>query len=254
MTAFTGEKPVAVVTGGARRVGLAIARTLAAAGFDLVLTYARSQAEAEAVQAELAGRGSTVRLEALELSDLAAVAEQGAKLAADLPRVDVLVHNASSYAPSPLASLTPAQLQDAYAVNAAAPALLTALLAAQLRASGLPGGGAVIAMVDMHVLGRPRKDMLAYSMSKAALVEMVRTTARELAPQVRVNGIAPGVIAWPEQGRDSDQASQEAYLRRVPLQRAGTPEDAAEVVRWLALDAHYVTGEIIRVDGGRWLA
>ena len=83
---------------------------------------------------------------------------------------------------------------------------------------------------------------------------MVRTLARELAPAVRVNGVAPGVVAWPDQGRDADEASQQAYLARVPLKRAGTPEDAAEVVRWLALNAHYTTGEIVSVDGGRWLA
>ena len=91
-------------------------------------------------------------------------------------------------------------------------------------------------------------------MSKAAIVEMVRSLARELAPQVRVNGVAPGVVAFPESGPDADEKAQQAYLRRVPLGRSGTPEDAAEMVRWLALDATYVTGEVIRLDGGRWLA
>jgi pteridine reductase len=109
-------------------------------------------------------------------------------------------------------------------------------------------------MVDMHALGRPRMGMSAYAMSKAALVEMVRSLARELAPAVRVNGVAPGVVAWPESGYEADRAMQQRYLERVPMKRAGTPEDAAGAVRWLALEAPYVTGEIIRVDGGRWLA
>jgi pteridine reductase len=102
-------------------------------------------------------------------------------------------------------------------------------------------------------MGRPRKDFAAYAMSKAALVEMVHCLARDLAPQVRVNAIAPGVIAWPEAGYESDPIDQAKYVRRIPLGRAGTPEDAAKVVRWLAFEATYITGEVIRVDGGRWL-
>lgn len=251
---MTAERPVALVTGGIRRVGLATSRALASAGLDLVLTYHNSGDDARAAKSELEGRGVTVRLERVALDDLSAVQVFGHRLASELPRLDALVHNASSYDPTPLASVTSQDLLRAYTVNAAAPALLTAILADKLRRSVLPSGGSVVAMADMHVLGRPRKDMLAYSMSKAAIVEMVRTMARELAPKVRVNGVAPGVVAWPEQGRESDTTSQEAYLSRVPLKRAGTPEDAAEVVRWLALDAHYVTGEIVRVDGGRWLA
>ena len=132
--------------------------------------------------------------------------------------------------------------------------LLTKHLAAKLADSPLKGGGAVVALCDMHAMGRPRKDFSAYSMSKAALAEMVQSLARELAPKVRVNGVAPGVVAFPEAGHESDPEMQKAYLSRVPLQRAGTPEDAAEAVRWLALDATYVTGEIVRLDGGRWLA
>ena len=95
------------------------------------------------------------------------------------------------------------------------------------------------------------REFVAYAMSKAALAEMVRSLARELAPRVRVNGVAPGVAAWPESGRESDVEAQQAYLKKVPLARAGTPEECAEVVRWLALEATYLTGEIVRFDGGR---
>jgi pteridine reductase len=113
----------------------------------------------------------------------------------------------------------------------------------------------MVAMCDIHALGEhglPRShEYLAYAMSKAALAEMVRSLARELAPRVRVNAVAPGVAAWPESGRESDKAAQQAYLSKVPLARAGTPEECAEVVRWLALEATYLTGEIIRFDGGR---
>ncbi len=117
----------------------------------------------------------------------------------------------------------------------------------------MKGGGAVVAMADIHAMGLPRPAFSAYAMSKAALVEMVRSLARELAPRVRVNGVAPGVVAWPEQGYESESGAQAAYLKRVPLARAGAPEEAAAAVAWLAMDATYVTGQILRLDGGRSL-
>lgn len=243
------SRPVAIVTGGAKRVGGAICRELASAGCEVVLTYRASEEEATALADEI--RGRAVRL---DLDDLAAVERVGASLAKDLPRVDVLVHNASVYGPTPLQTLTADEALRHYRVNALAPLLLTRSLAARLRESTLPGGGAVVAMADMHSTGRPRKDFAPYSMSKAALIEMVRTLARDLAPRVRVNAVAPGVVAWPDEGYESDRDAQEAYLKRVPLGRAGTPEDAANAVRWLALEATYITGETIRLDGGRWLA
>jgi pteridine reductase len=243
-----------VVTGAAKRVGLAIARTFAQAGFDLVLTYRSSRERAHDAAAELRKLGGSVRLEALDLDRLGDVTTCGMRLAHELRRVDVLVHNASIYEPTPMGSLVAEDLLKNYRVNAAAPMLLTKQLAAKLAESPLKGGGAVVAMCDMHAMGRPRKDFSAYSMSKAALAETVQSLARELAPKVRVNGVAPGVVAFPETGHESDAEMQKEYLSRVPLKRAGTPEDAAEVVRWLALDATYVTGEIVRLDGGRWLA
>jgi pteridine reductase len=111
-----------------------------------------------------------------------------------------------------------------------------------------------VCMTDIHAMGRPRRDHAAYAMSKAALAQMVDSLARDLAPRVRVNAVAPGVVAWPEDGAEADAAMQARYLSRVPLGRAGTPGDASGAVAWLALDAAYVTGQTIRVDGGRWLA
>ena len=167
----------------------------------------------------------------------------------------MLVLNASSYQRSPLAALDAAQLTSAYAVNAASAAILCSRLVPLLGRSPLPSRAAIVAMCDIHALGEhglPRsRDFLAYAMSKAALAELVRTLARELAPRIRVNGVAPGVVAWPESGHESDAAAQQSYLSKVPLARAGTPEDAAETIRWLALDAAYITGEIVRLDGGR---
>lgn len=247
-------RPIALVTGGVKRVGLATALALARSGCDIVLTFNTSEAEANAAGDLIRQTGARVRLEQIDLGDLHAVERLGQRLALSMPRLDVLVHNASVYDSSPLAGVGAEFALAQYRVNALAPLLLTKHLAPLLAKSDRPGGGSIVAMADIHAMGRPRKDFSAYSMSKAALIEMVRSLARELGPRVRVNAVAPGVVAFPERGHESDAEFQKKYVGRVPLGRAGTPEDAAEVVRWLALDAAYVTGEIVRVDGGRWLA
>ncbi len=250
---FRAERPLAVVTGAGRRVGRAIALALARDGCDLVCTYNTSaDATLETVQGveRVGGRGWAHRL---DLGDPNAVAGFGQTLATSAPRVDVLVHNASIYEPTPLNEISADAAIDHYTVNALSPLLLTQRLAGRLAESALPGGGAVVAMLDIHAIGRPRRKFSAYTMSKAALAEMVRVLARELAPRVRVNAVAPGVVAWPESGLESDPAAQARYLSRVPAGRAGTPDEAAEAVRWLALDASYCTGQVVRVDGGRWL-
>ncbi|MBN8644003.1 MAG: SDR family oxidoreductase [Planctomycetes bacterium] len=249
-----GTKPVALVTGGALRVGRAICVELGRAGCDLILTYRSSKDEARALADELRSMGVSAVSEPLDLDHLDGVRSFGEQLAANIPRLDVLVHNASVYAPSPLETLNVEAVLRNYRVNAAAPLLLTRALTGHLSKSPLPGGGAVVAMSDMHVLGRPRRDFSAYAMSKAALTEMVRSLAIDLAPKVRVNAVAPGVVAFPEAGHESDPEMQARYLQRVPLRRSGTPEDAARAVRYLALEATYTTGEVLRLDGGRWLA
>jgi pteridine reductase len=254
----TASRPLALITGAARRIGRASALALARAGCDVVITYKGSEREALETVAELIALGANravTKATRLDLSDPAKVETAAARLARTLPRLDILIHNASSYDKTPLESLTPDQALDAYRINALAPLLLSKHFAPLLSRSSLIGGGSIVAMCDIHALGEhglPRSSgFLAYSMSKAALAEMVRTLARELAPKVRVNAVAPGVAAWPDSGHDSDAQTQESYLKRVPLARAGTPEECAEVVRWLALDATYTTGEIIRFDGGR---
>jgi pteridine reductase len=254
MSHFTGSRPIALVTGGAVRVGRAICLELARAGCDIILTYRTRQDEAAALCNEIVQLGVNATCEPLDLDNLAGVELLGQRLAAETPRLDILVHNASIYAPTPLKTVTTDDLLHHYRVNAVAPLLLTRALADRLSASPNDGGGAVVAMSDMHVLGRPRRDFSAYAMSKAALTEMVRTLAVDLAPKARVNAVAPGVVAFPDAGYESDPEMQARYLQRVPLKRSGTPEDAARAVRWLALEATYVTGEIIRLDGGRWLA
>lgn len=246
-------RPIALVTGAARRVGREIALELARAGCDVLLTYHSSADEARSLLRELAELGAQATAYRVDLSDEQAVARLGDELAQTLPRLDVLVHNASTYEPSALDGLDPLGALRQYRVNALAPLVLTSRVRPLLERAILHGGAAVVAMADIHAMGRPRKGFTAYSMSKAALVEMVHSLARELAPKVRVNGVAPGVVAWPEQGHESTPEEQARYIKRIPLGREGEARDAARAVRWLALEATYVTGEIVRVDGGRWL-
>jgi pteridine reductase len=235
-------------------VGRATALELARAGCDVDITFRRSADEAEDTVAALRSLGSVTEAFAFDLDHTENVEAFVSRYHGARDRLDVLVHNASIYQPAPLAELTPEVAERFMRVNAVSPLLLTAGLADLLRKSTQEHGGAVVCMCDMHAMGRPRKDFAPYTMSKAALVEMVRSLALDLAPSVRVTGVAPGVVAFPEEGYESDKAMQERYLSRVPLARAGTEDDAAEAVRWLALEAGYVTGEIIRLDGGRWLA
>ncbi len=248
-----GARPVVLITGAAKRVGRAVALRMAHAGCDVFFTYHQSGDDAESLARELSALGSTGSFYQVDLADPAALEEFARDIAGALTKLDVLVHNASVYSVSPLSDLAVEDVLRQFHVNAAAPLVLTARLAPLLIQSDLPGGGAVIAFTDIHAMGRPRKDFSAYSMSKAAVTEMIYSLARDLGPEVRINGVAPGVVAWPDEGAEADPAAQRKYVRRIPLARPGTPEDAAEVVRWLAFDATYLTGEIIRVDGGRWL-
>lgn len=251
---MTSNRPHVLITGAAKRVGRATAIAFARRGCDVTITYRTSHDEARDTLAELAAHKIKSHAEQLDLDDLEAVEHLGKSLANSGQRLDVVVHNASIYFPTPLAETDADRALALYRVNALAPLLLTKHLAPQLRNSSLPGGGCVVGMGDIHAMGRPRKDFAAYSMSKAALVEMVRSLARDLAPHARAVGVAPGVVAWPDEGHESDDEAQQAYLKRVPLDRPGTPEDAAAMICWLALDATYVTGQIIPLDGGRSLA
>jgi pteridine reductase len=242
-----------MVTGAAKRVGRATALALAEVGCNLVLHFRSSEADAKKTRAAAIERAAAsgfqihVELMQADLDDLQAVERLGLRVA-NLCTAGLagLVHNASTYSATPFGSITAEEALKHFRVNALAPLLLTQALAAPLRSAR----GAVVFLGDIHALGRPRRRFAPYLMSKAAVSNLVETLALELAPDVRVNGIAPGVVAWPE---DSDPAEVSAYEARIPLKRPGTVEDAAELVRWLLFDATYVHGEIIRLDGGRSL-
>ncbi len=241
------ERPVVLVTGAARRIGATIARTLHAAGYDLALHCRRSRSELDALidVLERARPRSTLALQA----DLAEVERLPALVDAAVQRfgrLDGLVNNASAFHPTPLGTITAAQWDELFAANARAPLFLAQAAAPHLMASR----GAIVNLIDVYA-ERPLVQHSVYGMAKAALAMATRALALELAPAVRVNGIAPGAILWPDAGKPP--AEQEALIARTPLQRMGTPEDVAATALWLLRDAAFVTGEILRVDGGRAL-
>lgn len=240
--------PVALVTGSARRVGAAIVRRLHAAGYDVVIHHRNSEGEARILQAGLErNRADSTLLLQADLSQFDRIPELVAKSLDRFGRLDALVNNASAFYPTPLGTVTPADWDDLFAANARAPFFLSQAAAPHLQARG----GAIVNLVDIHA-EKPLRRHTVYVMAKAALAMMTQSLALELAPGVRVNGIAPGAVLWPEKGKsEADKASQ---LEATPLRRAGTPDDVAEAVRWLLMDAHYTTGQILKVDGGRSLA
>lgn len=229
----------ALVTGGAKRVGRAIVEHLAAANFKTAFTYNRSTAS-EFGWAKSLG---ALPIQA-DLTDLPAAADSiAARLQQSFGRLDVLVNNASIYEPSSLTKTSLEQIRRFSAIHLEAPLLLAQKLAPLLRASH----GHIVNMIDF-LAQRPAPQYLAYSASKAALLNLTLGLARELAPEVTVNAIAPGVVEWPA---DFPEAEKERYLKRVPLGRPGTPQDVAETVRFLVTTGAYITGQIIHLDGGR---
>jgi pteridine reductase len=241
------SRPVALVTGAARRLGAAIARRLHAAGHDLALHYRDSVDDMAALVAALERDrpGSTLALRA-DLAQYDRLPELVAQAVGRFGRLDALVNNASAFSPTPLGTITPADWDAQFLVNARAPVILAQAAAPHLRAAR----GAIVNLVDIYA-ERPLRDHIVYGMSKAALVAATHALALELAPQVRVNAVAPGAILWPE---GKPEAAKETILAKTPLARTGTEDEIAEAVRWLLQDATYTTGQTIRVDGGRLLS
>jgi pteridine reductase len=241
------ERPVALITGAARRVGATIARVLHAAGYDLALHCRASRAELDALIAELerARAHSTLALQA-ELAEVERLPALVDTTLARFGRLDGLVNNASAFYPTPLGTISAAQWDELFAANARAPLFLAQAAAPHLAAVQ----GAIVNLIDIYA-EQPLPQHSVYGMAKAALAMATRALALELAPDVRVNGVAPGAVLWPEAGKAYADRAQ--LIARTPLQRTGTPEDVAGAVLWLLRDARFVTGQILRVDGGRSL-
>ncbi|UTH76465.1 pteridine reductase [Chromobacterium sp. IIBBL 290-4] len=241
------DERVILITGAAKRVGAGIARQLHARGLRLVLHYRGSRGEAEALAAELNGkREDSVRLAQGDLLDAAALPDLAARAVAAFGRIDGLVNNASSFFPTELGQIDEAAWHDLMGSNLKAPLFLSQALAPELTRRG----GAIVGISDIHV-DRPMARHVVYNLAKAGHAQLIRSLAIELAPAVRVNGVAPGVNLWPD-GDESFGAAVRAKIEEtIPLQRTGVPEDIARAVAFLLLDASYVTGQILAVDGGR---
>lgn len=244
---MTEPARVVLITGAARRIGAQIASTLHAAGWSVALHANRSHDELQqaAFAMELARPGSVLALRA-DLADAGAAEDLVGQVMAHYGRIDALVNNASNFFPTPLGQITAAGFDSLMAVNARAPLLLAQAAATQLRRHN----GAIVNLTDYHAHA-PKREHAAYCAAKAALAMITRMLALELAPQVRVNAVAPGAILWPEQG--GSEAARNALLLRTPLARLGTPAEVAEAVRWLLEDASFLTGQTLGVDGGRAL-
>jgi pteridine reductase len=239
--------PVALITGSAKRVGAAIAKTLHAAGFDLALHYRHSQAEAAALAEQLEReRPGSIHLLQADLNDSASLAPLVHAAQARFQRLDALINNASSFYPTPLGEISAAQIDDLYASNAKAPLLLAQAAAPFLRERG----GSIVNLTDIYG-ERPLPRYAPYCMAKAALIACTYALARELGPKVRVNAISPGNIMWSENMEKAE--TPQVVLDRTALQRQGEPDDIARTVKFLLQDAPYITGQILRVDGGRIL-
>ncbi len=237
-------RPVALVTGAARRVGRAIAIRLASDGFDVAFTYLNSEADAHRLSRDIEAKGRRSLAIRADLTapttNCTAVFQQ---FSAAFDRLDVLVNNASIYTPAGLAEVDTDLMRRLWAIHVESPMLLCKAFAGALRKTR----GAVVNMLDL-LAEKPLPAYLAYSASKAALWNLTLGLARELAPEVTVNGIAPGVVEWPA---DYPEDKRAQYLKRVPLGRAGTPEDVAAAVAYLVSGNGYMTGQIMRLDGGR---
>jgi len=236
-----------LVTGGAKRLGAAMARRLHAAGADIVVHYHRSRPAADQLVAELqATRAGSALAVCGDLQDVQRLPTLVDAAVARYGRLDVLINNASTFYPTPVGTITAAQFDDLVGTNLRAPLFLAQAAAPALRATQ----GLIINMVDIHAR-RPLKAHPAYSAAKAGLVMLTKSLARELGPEIRVNGIAPGPVLWPE--RDLDEALKAEIIGKTALKRSGSPEDIARTALFLATEAPYVTGQIIAVDGGRSL-
>lgn len=237
---------VALITGAARRIGAEIARTLHKRGLNIIIHCRRSTVEADELAEELNRlHPDSARVLVANLNDPDAVRELARQALAEWGGIDVLVNNASSFYPTPLGQASDDDWDALMHSNLRAPFLLIQALEATLRKHG----GSVVNLVDVYA-EKPLAQHSIYCMAKAALASLTRSMARELGPDVRINGVSPGPILWPEGG----QGNQADILNATALGRCGQPDDIAGAVAWLALDAPYVTGQILAVDGGRSLS
>lgn len=235
---------VALITGGALRIGATICKELHRYGCRILIHYNTSQQAAEQLAQELNTiRDKSCYIFAANLCEIDQLKTLMNKAGQHWGQLDILINNASVFYPTPVGNITEKQWDELTAINVKAPLFLSQTAAEQLQQNQ----GCIINILDVHS-DQPMHKHVVYSTTKSALAAITRSLARELAPSVRVNGVAPGAILWPE--NDMNEDSKQSILQHIPLGRCGKPEDIAKTVRFLALEAPYITGQIINVDGG----
>ncbi|MBP0048833.1 pteridine reductase [Marinobacterium sp. AK62] len=238
--------PCALITGGARRIGATIARLLHAQGYRILLHYRQSLTEASSLADELnRARPDSCLLLQADLNQAADVERLISEIGQYTERLDLLVNNASTFYPTPLDDASQQDWDLLINSNLRGPFFLTQGMAPLLRQSS----GNIVNLVDIHA-ERGLAGYPVYSIAKAGVKMMTLSLARELAPDVRVNGVSPGAILWPEADAALDDAERRSIVDKIPLKRTGTPDDIAQAVLFLAT-APYVTGQVLAVDGGR---
>jgi pteridine reductase len=236
-----------LVTGGAKRVGAATCQRLHAQGANLILHYRASVKEAQELQAELNQiRPGSVALVQADLLDTVRLPSLINRAVEQFGKLDALVNNASSFFSTPLGGITEDMWNDLMGSNLKAPLFLSQAVAPHLKKQH----GCIVNIVDIHSEW-PLKNYVVYNAAKGGLASLTRSLAQELAPEVRVNGISPGPILWPEEGEWADEEARQHIIDRTLLKRTGEPDDIARTVAFLITDAPYITGQIIAVDGGR---
>ena len=249
----SSESPVALITGSARRIGAAIARKFHERGYRVLLHCRNSRAEAEAMAGDFnARRKSSATVLIADLTSAEGGGSLAQKALAQFQRVDVLVNNASSYYSTAFGEVSEAQWDDLLGSNLRGHFFLSQALSSELRSRS----GAIVSIGDIHA-DRPRRGFSAYAIAKAGLTAMTRSLAVELAPSVRVNAIAPGSILWPDflavDSAPGVAEAREDILQSIPMRKLGDPDQIADLCWFLAVEADYMTGQTIRMDGGRSL-
>jgi pteridine reductase len=234
-----------LITGAARRIGACIAQTLHDHGASIAIHYRGAADEAEALAEDLnSKRADSALIAQADLLDVPQLEELVREVVQQTGRLDVLINNASTFYPTPLDEVTEEHWNDLLGTNLKAPLFLSKAAAPYLRETQ----GAIINIIDIHAQ-RPLRNHPVYGIAKAGLGMLTRSLARDLAPEIRVNGVSPGAILWPENGMDAE--TEQLILKQVPLKRTGEPDDIARTILFLLKDGPYITGQIIAVDGGR---
>ena len=241
------QNKVALITGGAKRVGAAISRELHAHGANLMIHYNTSKQAAEALQAELnQQRPNSVSIVQGDLLNIALLPSLVSETTKRFGQLDILINNASTYTPTEIGNINEENWHDLIGSNLKAPTFLSQAAASDLKKSN----GCIINITDMHVES-PKKGYVVYSVAKAGLVTLTKSLAQELSPEVRVNAVAPGPVLWPDNNAKFDDAYRQAVIDQTLLKRSGDPTDIAKAVKFLAADAPFITGHVLAVDGGR---